>query len=134
MNDPFEDYEYDLVPENLAGRVEAFDLPIRSGGDDRFLSYLGLYDLLARRLTVVLGEAAEVRLTELHRRITSMEGPLRFALWEGTTEIERLRRVTRITSGESRLKREWLIPKLEGQIQLHRRRIDALTTAFERAG
>ena len=132
MSDPLADYESDLLPENLSQRVVTLDLPIRSGGDDRYLAYLGLYDCLAERASEKLGEDAEARLLALRLRIGSLEGPLRFALWEGTVETEHLRRAARITSGESRLKREWLIPRLQEEIALYRRRVDALESVLER--
>ncbi len=131
MTDPFEDFEYDLDPDHLSGDLASFELPLRSGGDDRFLTYLGLYDLLARRAIATQGEGAEAHLARLGVRIQGLEGPMRYALYEWSQRTESLSRAARLTSGESRLKREWLIPKLVREISLYNRRINALRSALE---
>jgi len=131
MNDPLAGFELDLDPQALSGDVERFDLPIATDGDDGFIAYLGLYDLLARRTQEVLGPDARARLSGLALRLQGMEGPMRFAVYDRSQQTEILSRVARITAGESRLKRGWLIPKLEADVALYRRRVAALTEALE---
>jgi hypothetical protein len=130
MSDPLAGFELDLDPQTLSGDLERFDLPIRSD-DDGFLAYLGLYDLLARRTQEELGPDARARLSGLALRLQGLEGPMRFALYDRSQQTETLSRVARITAGESRLKRGWLIPKLEADVALYRRRVAALSEALE---
>ncbi len=132
MNDPLAGYEQDLAPEHLSGRMETVELSIDAGEEATSLAYLALYDRLAARASDELGADAEPRLRALRSRIASLEGALRFELWESTTEIEALDRVERIAARESRLKRGWLAPRLRDEIALYRRRIEALETALER--
>lgn len=130
MSDPLATFELDLDPQGLSGEVERFDLPIDSD-DDEFVAYLGLYALLARRTQEELGSDARARLSELALRAQGLEGPMRFALYDRSQQTETLSRVARITAGESRLKRGWLIPKLEADVASYRRRLAALTEALE---
>ncbi len=129
MTDPFHDFELDLDPERLSGAVERFDLPIAAA--EGYVAYLGLFDLLARRTQETLGTDARGRLSGLALRLQGLEGPMRFALYDRSRQTETLTRVARITAGESRLKREWLIPKLEEDVARYRARIAALTEALE---
>jgi hypothetical protein len=130
VNDPLADYERDLAPEHLSGRVVALELSLEPEEGGRALAYLGLYDRLAARASELLGADAPGRLQDLRLRIGSLEGALRYEVWERSAETEMLDRAERISSRESRLKQGWLIPRLHEEIALYRRRIDALERAL----
>jgi hypothetical protein len=132
VSDPLSGLEHDLAPEHLSGRMETVELSIDAGEEAMTLAYLALYDRLAARASDELGAGAEPRLRALRSRIASLEGALRFELWESITEIEALDRVERIAARESHLKRGWLVPRLRDEIALYRRRIEALETALGR--
>lgn len=131
MSDPLEGLEHELFPTALSGRLSPIELPGGVEQDPLYLAYLGLWSLLERRTSEALGADADARLAELQARFQALEGPIRFELFEATRRFDGLERAGRITAGESRLKRAWLVPKLRAEIATYRARIAALRAALE---
>lgn len=103
--------------------------------DDRratFVAYVGLVDIL---IEDVLAEAPErERVAILSRGLAilgAVEGPLRFAWHERVTTAERQDLVSRMRRKDIALTSEWLLPRLQGDIEAYGRRIDALHRAID---
>jgi len=123
----------DGVELDLAGPPgPSIDLEIPDGADmdPLYLAFLGLWSLVLGA-SELSDDERERRLGELVVRLQGREGPLRFELFEISRRHEVLERAGRIVAGESRLKRGWLVPKLEAEIEAYRARIEALRAALE---
>jgi hypothetical protein len=130
MIDPLDGFERQIRPDSLSGRTESVKLPEAIPEDDRpFVAYLGVFDVLVERLVAARSDAAMDRLGELRGALQSVEGALRYEWYEEGRRAESLERAARYTRREVALTRDWLVPKLEAEIELYRRRVDALRTA-----
>jgi hypothetical protein len=131
MTDPFDGFQRQIRPDSLSGRTESVKLPDTIPEDDcPLVAYLGVFDVLAERLVAAHPDTAIDRLAELRGVLRGVEGALRYEWYEEARRAESLERAARFTGREIALTREWLVPKLEGEIELYRRRVDALRTAM----
>ncbi|MGH2555704.1 MAG: hypothetical protein ACRDHO_08330 [Actinomycetota bacterium] len=133
--DPFAGFREDLDFASVSPDVVPVPLPPAGPAEDgerRYLIYLGVFDLLTERLLqeAPVREEAATGLRDLHGALVSVEGPLRFALFEkgGQSESQDLR--ARMRDREIAITTRWLIPRLEEDIDAYRRRIDALERAL----
>jgi hypothetical protein len=103
--------------------------------DDReatFLAYAGLVDVLAEAvLHSVPPERREQLIGGALRSAGAAEGPLRFARYERGWTAEQQELVSRMRGKDIAVTSEWLLPRLEADIDAYRRRIEALRSAIE---
>jgi hypothetical protein len=133
--DPFAGFREDLDFGSVSADVASVALPFgtqEEPEEGRYLVYLGLFDLLTERLVeeAPSREEAAARLRVIHGAVLSIEGPLRFALFEkgGQSDSQDLK--TRMRDREIAVTSRWLIPRLEQDIEAYRRRIEALERAL----
>ena len=104
-------------------------VPEGLGDDDRtrFIAYVGLVDLVAEASieAVPAGERASA-LARALQTVIAAEGPLRFAHHERVTTAERQELVARMRGKDIAMTSEWLVPRLSGDIDTYRQRIEAL--------
>jgi hypothetical protein len=132
--DPFVGFLEDPDFINVSPSTLTVPLPRGVGADQgerRYLVYLGLFDLLTEQLVeeADTSEDAKARLRDLHGAVLSVEGPLRFALFEKGVQSESQDLRSRMRDRESAVTARWLVPRLQADIHAYRRRIEALERA-----
>ena len=96
---------------------------------------VGLYDLLVERglASCVTDDDREQLLRTALGELLAAEPALRFALAERSRRTEGLERAARMRGRQNVLTGEWLLPRLEVEIDLYEARIRALERAIEEA-
>jgi hypothetical protein len=103
----------------------------RFGADAATLAYAGLAHLLATRLPA---EDRERVIARLDGVLLAHEGKLRYRAFELASRAEHLERSARMQGAEVRATRDWLLPRLEADIDRYGERIRALRALLEAPG
>jgi hypothetical protein len=101
----------------------------------QFTVLVGMYDLLAEEETGSIDPATAVRSLEktLHT-VRSIEPTFRFAANERSALTESRELRARVHGAEVALTEDWMVPRLEGEIQRYRERIRQLVRVIEDLG
>jgi hypothetical protein len=99
----------------------------------RLVVTAGLYDLLAETSLAGMPDdgAREAILREALTDISSIEPPLRFAVYERSRKAEQLERAARMRGLQNVATDRWLVPRLEAEIETYEARVLALQRALE---
>lgn len=120
-----------------AGEIEVPipDLQPEEGAAEVFQLRIGLYDLLAERglASCTDDDDRERLLRSALGELLAAEPALRFALSERSRKTEELERAARMRGRQNTFTGEWLMPRLEQEIDLYEARVRALELAIEGA-
>lgn len=133
---PFEGFAADLAFRSSSPDTAAVEIPDEGLPDDpsgrRLLVYLGMFDLLAEELvgSCASPEVAAEGLFEVLKHCQALEGPLKFALHDEGGGAGEKELISRMRSREIAATKAWMLPKLRDEIDLYRRRVEALRAAL----
>ncbi|HYV02047.1 MAG TPA: hypothetical protein VEM93_06885 [Actinomycetota bacterium] len=135
--DPFEGIESELDERTVSGRTVALRIPDRPGlpreeRDLRYVVYAGVFTMLAERLRDTVSDEGEARdrLGRVASRAATLLPTLRFWLHEKSTKAEQEELVARMRGRGVAVTRDWMIPKLEGEITVYEARVATLREAI----
>ncbi len=135
--DPFEGFELDLSYRQRRDQPVEVSLDGEGLPDDerqlRLLAYAGMFDLLVEALMEACetDEERDGRLSWILGKLQSAEPIVRFNLFENSQLAKDLELISRMRGKDIVMTREWLLPKLDRDMGVYRRRIEALDAALE---
>ncbi len=134
--DPFAGIERELDERSVSDRTVALTIQDRTGlptdeRDLRHVVYAGLFEMLAERLRAnVTDLEARGGLEHVASRARTILPTLRFWLHEKSSTADQSELVARMRGKGVAVTRNWMIPKLEGEIELYEERISALRASI----
>jgi hypothetical protein len=133
MSDPFLEAVSALGDRTVPARTVALagaELP-EVAGEGQFVAYAGVFALLAD--AGMEQDPDGLRLDDAAAAVRSLEPVLHFELFELTGDTERRELIARTREWDIELTTDWMIPRLQRDIETYRVRIDALRRAIENA-
>lgn len=135
LDDAVRDLHFEVAPPE----VVSVELPALPGtpedpSEALFALEAGLFDLVAESATAGCSpEEMAARIEASLRPVQALAAVTRFALFERLQTVERQERTARMNGLDIAMTREWMLPRLQRDIELYAGRIAGLQRAIEEA-